>query len=328
MLNNKQYLQELKEISIQELFGMGEYNKDYPDMKDHLPRSMWKKLPPDLIKFIVEIKPYGIKKPSDIADQHSAKTSSGFFKQDMSLIGQEMLDAVMSGNREAKRVYGDIVKNKLYGVLNTGYADVSYKRPDGKYNTGIYYSFKDGHIWDGGANAKWIRTPYKQWIQNTAKMLGNEKTRIQSLKTELNPEVLKLTAAKLPTNLREFAIKSLSERKFDKGGTVVHKDYIPNPTIKDLDNEHKSACDEIVEFDDALQTDLNIRLVDDRLLYMVYDKHDYRLYHSRWFSFKDGLIYRYTTTDGPKGFYTSDDKLVKPVPYKQWMKDPKRFERY
>jgi hypothetical protein len=109
MLNNKQYLQELKQTNLKELFGIGEYNKEYPDIRDHLPRSMWKKLPPDLIKFIVEI--LSLKKPSEIADQHTAKSSSGFFSQDYSIISDGFLEAIERGDKYAKRFYDVIVKN-------------------------------------------------------------------------------------------------------------------------------------------------------------------------------------------------------------------------
>ena len=328
LIDDKPYLEELKATYVNEIFGMGEYNKNYPEIKDHLPRSAWKKLPQDLIRFLLAAT--SMNKPAEIADQHSATKSDGF-KQDISCIDGELLEEVQAGNKDAKRLYSDIVKNQLYGILNTGQSGQFVKlvpTPDKRWNQLIFYSFKDGHIWDGGPGLKWIRTPYKRWIQTMAEAIQKEKGRVQGLVTKLNPAILKLSAAKLPKDLLQFALKALSERTFEKS-QVVHADDKPNPTVKDLDHEHKWACNDLLEIDNEWrQMDINVRLANDKMLYMFYDMTNYRLMHTRWYSFKDRLIYRYSSYDGSDGFYHNNGKLIQPVPYKQWMQNPKLYERY
>ena len=146
---------------------------------------------------------------------------------------------------------------------------------------------------------------------------------------KLNPAVRRLNANNLPPDLKKFALMKLSERKFGPGGTVVHSPNIPNPTVKDLNKAHLYGCDRIEESDwVVLESDVNVNLVNEKLLFLVYDPEDYRLYGSYWFSFKDKTIYNYITDDGAMGFFMYETKkTLKPVPYKQWMKK-KSFNRW
>ncbi|MDX1699562.1 MAG: hypothetical protein R3250_03035 [Melioribacteraceae bacterium] len=303
---------------------MGNYNFNYPQFTEHLPRSAWKKLPKDLITFLMSI---GFKKPSDIADQHSVQLSSGL-KQDMSCLDDELFDCILEKRAICKKFYDDVVKNQLYGILNTGYIDtIKYKRSDGNYNTKVFYSFKDQKIWDGDVGAKWIKTPYKQWIQMVGSNASAENKRLSTLKKKLNPNVFKLDASKLPTDLRDFSIAFLGSKKYGGLTTVVPKrtQQVKNPTIMHLNNDHKDACKEVetaTDIDGYMESDETIKLIDEKLLFLVYDPKEYRLRETRWYSFRDKKIYTWNSyEDGNKGFYNPDGKTLtfRPIPYKQWL---------
>jgi hypothetical protein len=135
----------------------------------------------------------------------------------------------------------------------------------------------------------------------------------EMIKAGLNPQVLKLSARNLPPEILNFAIKKQSG------------------DIKKLDKLHLLVCESIIEYDSYIEYhinkggrlkkkyDDNIQLMNDKLLYALYD--EYRLRDVPFFSFKDKHIYKYISyEDGYKGFYKRDGKsIIKPVPYKKWL---------
>ena len=125
--------------------------------------------------------------------------------------------------------------------------------------------------------------------------------------SSLDPSVKNLTANRLPPDLKRFILIKSGKK-----------------SVRQLDELHKHSCWYIEDFDLSNQVKMNIDIVNDKRLYMIYDPTDYRLKNTVWFSFKDKNIYRYITYEfvgKGYGFYKTDGKtILKPIPYKVWMK--------
>lgn len=152
----------------------------------------------------------------------------------------------------------------------------------------------------------------------------------------VNDAVKRLSASRLPKDLLQFALNAL-EKRHNSGytSTVVHRPDVKKATPKLLDAEHKNGWWWVEQYDEYIGDyypefgDKNVRLLEDKLLYQVYDPEDYRLRGTCWFSFKDKMIYRWISYEAPYfGFYKKDQKtIIKPMPYKIWMRQlPDRWQ--
>jgi hypothetical protein len=155
----------------------------------------------------------------------------------------------------------------------------------------------------------------------------------QAVRPKISPTVLRLNATRLPHDLLKFSLQALSKRDPGTGGTIVQRPRVPNPKPKDLNKFHVDAVDSVEEYDfylaEQLEKDdwaMNTELVNNKLLFLVYDPEDYRLRKTCWFSFKDKMIYRWISYEEALGFYEDDEKtILKPMPYKIWMRETKHI---
>jgi len=127
---------------------------------------------------------------------------------------------------------------------------------------------------------------------------------------DVDSAVKKLSASRLPSELLKFAL-----------------DKLDNNNYKMLDKRHKDALYWIIETDLLTEEHFpewrnkNIQLVNDKLLYMVYQPPKLQKIHwTSWYSFRDRRIYRWTTEE-MWGFYKRDGRTLTnpPVAYKKWM---------
>ena len=149
----------------------------------------------------------------------------------------------------------------------------------------------------------------------------------------INPKILNMRCTRLPSEILNFARNwefirhDIIIKRPKSKRSLAHDDYISpkKRSNNEINGIHTSSCKEITEVVDLYKQTVNIKLINEKLLFNFYEGSDYRTHGLTWYSFKDKKIYTcHDYADHNIFFKYHDDPsnkfLFKPLSFKEWFK--------